>query len=265
MKFFNKSNKTRKSIAVFLLLALLCSICIPMQNASAAAKAPLIILSKYSNTMKIGQEFYLAAFISDFGIPKYSSSSRSVASVDAYGIVTAKKAGSCKISVKSGKSVAYCKITVKKTQITLNKTNISMENGATFQLKASTTSGSKPTFKINKKSVAVIDDTGLVTALKPGEALITIKADQTEQHCKVKVKAPKITLSTKKCTLTPGKSTQIKAKVSSGRALKWSSSKSSVAKVDQSGRITAVKAGTATIKAKVDGVTATCTVTVTKE
>lgn len=340
MKFFNKSNKTRKSITVFLLLALLCSICIPMQNVSAAAKDPLIILSKYSNTMKIGQEFYLTAITSDFSIPTYSSSSRSIATVDTYGLVTAKKAGSCKISVKSGKSIAYCMITVQKTQISLNKnslslnqgntfllkattsngsipsfkssktsiatidnngkitakkagettitvkadqseavckveviqtkitlnqTVVSLENGASFQLKASASNGSPLTFKTNKKSIATVDSNGKITAMKPGEAIITVKADQSEVCCKVTVRKPSIKLSEKKCSLKAGKSKKITAKVSSGLPPKWSSSKSSVAKVDQSGKVTAVKAGTATISAKVDGVTATCLVTVTKK
>lgn len=340
MKFFNKSHKTRKSITVFLLLALLFSICLPRQNVSAAAKAPWIVLSKYSNTMKIGQEFYLTAVTSDLSIPTYSSSSRAIASVDSYGLVTAKKAGTCRISVKSGKSIAYCMITVQKTQITLNKTalslnqgdrfslkattsngsiptfksskssiaeidyngkitakkagectitakadqseavckvkvmptkitlnqnSVSMENGASFQLKATTSNGSPVSFRTSKKSVAVVDNNGKITAVKPGEAIITVKADQSEVCCKVTVRKPSITLSEKKCSLKAGKSKKITAKVSSGLPPKWSSSKSSVAKVDQNGKITAVKKGSATITAKVDGVTATCHVTVTKK
>lgn len=340
MTFFNKTNKFRKTIIAFLLLALLCSICIPARNSLAAAKAPLIILTKYSQSMKIGQEFFLTAITSDLSIPTYSSSSRSIATVDSYGLVTAKKAGTCRISVKSGKSVAYCQITVAKTQITLNQkslslnqgstfslkattsngstptfkssktgiatvdsngkitakkagettitvkadqseavckvkvlqtkitlnqTSVSMENGAVFQLKAGTSNGSAVTFKTNKKSIATVDSNGKITAVKPGEAIITVRADQTEVQCKVTVKKPSIQLSEKKCTLKAGKSKKITAKVSSGRSPKWSSSRSSVAKVDQSGKITAVKKGTATITAKVDGVTATCLVTVTKK
>lgn len=339
MKFFNQSNKTRKCITAFLLFALLCSICLPMQSASAA-KTPWIVLSKYSNTMKIGQEFYLNAVTSDLSIPTYSSSSRAIASVDSYGLVSAKKAGTCRISVKSGRSIAYCMITVQKTQISLNKnavslkqgdtfslkattsngstptfksskssiavvdctgkitakkagectitvkadqseaickinviqtkitlnqSSISLENGASFPLKASTSNGSPISFQTSKKSVAVVDNNGNITAMKPGEAIITVKADQSEVRCKVTVRKPNIILSEKKCTLKAGKSKKISAKVSSGRPPKWSSSKSSVAKVDQTGKITAVKKGTATITAKVDGVTATCHVTVTKK
>lgn len=257
-------SKMRPAFALLMAFTLVLSSFLPAQISSAATKTPLIILSNYSRTMKIGQEYRLRAFTSDLSLPHFSSSKRSVASVDSAGLITAKKAGSCKISVKSGKSIAYCNITVSKTTITLNKKSVSLEHGETFKLTARTSNGSIPTFKSNKKSVAIISDNGKISALKPGEAIITVKADQTEVHCKVKVKQPTITLSAKSCTLTVGQVQKISAKVSSGLKPTWSSSKSSVASVDQTGNITAVKAGSAIIKAKLDGVTATCTVTVKK-
>ncbi len=257
-------SKTHPALALLMAFALIFSGLLPVQISSAATKAPLIILSHYSRTMKIGQEYRLHAFTSDLSLPHFSSSKRSVASVDSAGLITAKKAGNCKISVKSGKSIAYCNITVSKTTITLNKKSVSLEHGDTFKLTAKTSNGTKPTFKSNKKSIAIVSDNGKITALKPGEALITVKADQTEVHCKVKVRQPTITLSAKSCTLQAGRSQRITAKVSSGLKPVWSSSKSAVASVDQTGNITGVKAGSAVIKAKVDGVTATCIVTVKK-
>lgn len=257
-----KQSKIHSLLAICLALSLFFSSAIPAQPVSAAAKAPLIVLTAYSRTMKIGQEFRLHAITSNLSIPSFSSSKRSIASVDSTGLITAKKAGSCKISVKSGKSIAYCNITVSKTNISLNKKAISLEHGETFKLTAKTSNGSIPTFKTNKKSVATIGENGKITAMKPGEATITVKADQTQVQCKVKVKKPVITLSAKKYTLNPGESKNIKAKVSSGLDPTWSSSKSSVAFVDQSGNVTAVKSGTTTIKAKLDGIIATCVITV---
>lgn len=249
-------------LAISMALSLILSSIFSTSSVSAASKTPLIILSAYSRTMKIGQEFRLHAVTSNLSIPSFSSSKRSVASVDSSGLITAKKAGSCKISVKSGKSIAYCKITVSKTKITLNKKSVSLENSATFKLTAKTSNGISPTFKSNKKSVATVSENGKITAMKPGNASITVKADQTEVQCKVKVKKPVITLSAKNYALHAGNTQKIKAKVSSGLDPVWSSSKSSVAFVDQYGNVTAVKAGTATIKAKLDGVTATCIITV---
>lgn len=255
-------SKLHPLLAICLTLSLLFSGIIPTSSASAASKTPLIILSAYSRTMKIGQEFRLHAVTSNLSIPSFSSSKRSIASVDSSGLITAKKTGSCRISVKSGKSIAYCKLTVSKTTISLNKKSISMEHGATFKLTAKTSNGTTPTFKSNKKSVATVSENGKITAMKPGNAIITVKADQTEVQCKVKVKKPVITLSAKNYTLHAGETQRIKAKVSSGLEPVWSSSKSSVAFVDQDGIVTAVKTGTATIKAKLDGITATCVITV---
>lgn len=255
-------RKFHPLLAICMALSLLFSGIISTSTASAASKTPLIILSTYSRTMKIGQEFRLHAVTSNLSLPSYSSSKRSIASVDSSGLITAKKAGSCKISVKSGKSIAYCKLTISKTTISLNNKSISMEHGATFKLTAKTSNGTTPTYKSNKKSVATVSENGKVTAIKPGNAIITVKADQTEVQCKVNVKKPIITLSAKNYTLHAGDTQKINAKVSSGLDPVWSSSKSSVAFVDQSGDVTAVKSGTATIKAKLDGVIATCVITV---
>lgn len=249
-------------LPIFLALLIVFGCFSPAQASMAASKTPLIVLSCYSRTMKIGQEFRLRAITSNLTIPNFSSSKRSIASIDSTGLITAKKAGTCKISVKSGKSIAYCRITVSKTSITLNKKSISLEHGESFKLTVKTSNGSIPTFKSNKKSVAIVSDTGNITAVKPGEAIITVKADQTQISCKVKVKKPKITLSAKQYTLKAGQSHSLKAKVSSGLDPAWSSSKSAVAFVDQSGNITAVKPGTAIVKAKLDGITATCIITV---
>lgn len=89
--------------------------------------------------------------------------------------------------MKSGKSETYCQIQVVPTTISLNKTALSLEKQQTFQLTARTSNHSVPTYRSNKKSVALVSSTGLITALKPGSATITIKADQTEQHCQVTV------------------------------------------------------------------------------
>lgn len=249
-------------LVIFLALSIVLASCTPAPLSRAASKTPLIVLSCYSRTMKIGQEYRLRAITSNLTIPNFSSSKRSVASIDSTGLITAKKAGTCKISVKSGKSIAYCRITVTKTTITLSKKSISLEHGDTFKLAVKTSNDSTPIFKSNKKSVATVSDTGKITAVKPGEATITVKADQTQITCKVKVKKPKITLSAKQYTLKTGQSHSLKANVSSGLDPVWSSSKSAVAFVDQSGNVTAVTPGTAIIKAKIDGITATCIITV---
>ncbi|MDO4187730.1 MAG: GH25 family lysozyme [Lachnospiraceae bacterium] len=84
--------------------------------------------------------------------------------------------------------------------------------------------------------------------------------------CGYKKSEPTLTINATTLTLTVGEATTLSASVTPSAPVKYSSSDASVASVDGSGRITAVKAGTATItaSASVDGKnpSATCQVTV---
>ena len=68
-------------------------------------------------------------------------------------------------------------------------------------------------------------------------------------------------LNKRKATLYTGKTLQLKV-TGATKGVKWSSSRPKVAKVDQRGLVTALKAGKATITAKVDGKKLTCAITV---
>lgn len=74
---------------------------------------------------------------------------------------------------------------------------------------------------------------------------------------------PSVKLDKTSLTLTKGKTYTLKTAVTgTNKAVSWSSSNSSVASVDKNGKVTAKTKGTATITAKVDGVSASCKVTV---
>lgn len=73
--------------------------------------------------------------------------------------------------------------------------------------------------------------------------------------------AATVKLSATKKTLTVGKSFTLSVK-GTKKKVTWSSSKKSVASVSAKGKVTAKKAGTATITAKVEGKSYTCKVTV---
>lgn len=251
-----------KALCGILLVSVIVSILASAIQKETKAAAPLIILSAYSRTMDIGDEFFLKAVTSDLSFPKYKSSSSAVASVDANGRITAKKDGTCRITVKSGSSEVYCQIQVRKTTITLNQTKVSLERGETFALSAVTSNGHTPSFRCSKKSIALVSEKGLITAMKPGEAVITVKADRTEVYCRLTVKKPAITLSHTTVSLYRKQTIKLSAKVSSGMAPVWKSSKKSIAVVDENGLVTAVKHGTSAITAAVDGVKKECIVTV---
>jgi uncharacterized protein YjdB len=115
----------------------------------------------------------------------WKSSKASVARVDSKGKVTAKKAGTAKITVTAanGKSktvtvvVASKATKLKKVTAKFPK---SLKVGKAYQLKVKLTSakatGVNVTFKSSKASVLKVDKAGKLLAVKKGKATITIKA-----------------------------------------------------------------------------------------
>ena len=158
--------------------------------------------------------------------------------------------------------------------IKLNKTSATKGVGQTLTLKVTfdpkNTAYKTITWKSSKTSVATVDKNGKVKAIKAGKATITAKTvNGKTAKCVVTVKAKptKIKLS-KSVTLKKGAkySTSVKFTPSNAHTERtYKSSKPSVAKVDKNGKVTAVKAGTATITVKTyNGKTSKITITVKK-
>ncbi len=246
----------------FTILTILLILCAAIPQPAQAASGSFVVLSRYSAQLKIGDSFRLLAFTSDGSLPRFQSSNSRVASVTSLGSVTAHKGGSCNITVKTGSFQTACRVKVDKTQIILASKNISIENGESASLKAITSNHSTPAYSSSRKSIAIVDDNGVVTGCKPGNAVITVKADDTKVQCRVKVKKPAIRLNKTSARLYRCQSLQLLATVSSGMEPVWKSSSAGVAYVDDKGLITARKHGTAYITASVDGVTKTCKIVV---
>ncbi len=260
-RFLNKHMLLMRRFLCALLIACAVLPAAPAKQADAGFPA-LIALTAYRKTLNIGEEFLIVAVASNGKIPTFRSSSSRIASVSKYGRITAKAAGSCRITAKAGSAEASCAVTVAKTTIRLNQSSLSLEHGETFRLTATTSNGSIPVFKSSKKSVATVEDDGTVTALKPGTATIRATADKTTQTCKVTVRKPTVTLSAASYKLYRGQTVRIEAAVSSGITPVWKSSKKSVASVDENGLVTAYKHGVTIIRATVDGITRNCEITV---
>ena len=130
------------------------------------------------------------------------------------------------------------------------------------------------TWTSSDSNVAAVAN-GKVTAVKAGTATITVKTEDGNKTatCTVTVKAKtypveSVTLDKTSVELTEGEETTLTATINPSNAtnknVTWTSSDSNVATV-ANGKVTAVKAGTATITVKTEdgNKTATCTVTVT--
>ena len=233
-------------------------------DAAVLSLPPIIVLTRYSKTMAIGEEFALIAVASNGKLPSFKSSKSSVASVNTYGLITAKKAGTCNITAKIKNAEASCRITVKQTSLTISPANVTLYRNGTKQLKATVSNGHIPVWKSGKSSVATVDENGLVTAIKHGTAKITAKVDGVSKICTITVKQPKVRLSASSLSMIVGESRTLSANVSSGNAPEWSTSNSNVLSVDQQGNITALKKGRAYVYAREDGIKTSCVVTVSE-
>ncbi|BCN29411.1 Ig-like domain-containing protein [Anaeromicropila herbilytica] len=256
----------KKFLLLFLSCSIITTLSFPCQTVSALSldSIPYILLSQYKAVTDIGDKVYLLAVTSNGKLPTWKSSDSKVASVNTYGIVTTKKAGTVLITAKIKNAETSCYIIVNKTTISLSATKEQLERGDTYKLSATTSNDSSVTWKSSKKSVATVNEQGIVTALKPGITTITAKADGSNSTCTITVKLPEITLNKTSIILYRGQSEQLLAKVSSNMNPKWKTTKKSVAVVDETGSIIAIKHGTATITATVDGVSKSCQVVVLK-
>ena len=216
----------------------------------------------------------------------WSSDKTEVATVGGDGRVTAVKAGEAVVTVttEDGGRTATCKVTVKAkavgvTEVTLDKTELTLTEGETETLTATVrpdnADNRKVTWSSDKTEVATVDGNGKVTAVKAGEAVVTVTTEDGGRTatCKVTVRAKtvnvtEVTLDRTELTLTEGETETLTATVkpdnADNRKVTWSSDKTEVATVGGDGRVTAVKAGEAvvTVTTEDGGKTATCKVTV---
>ncbi|MFV0467072.1 MAG: Ig domain-containing protein [Lachnospiraceae bacterium] len=231
----------------------------------ASTKYPIILLNETQKNMKIGEEFQLHYISSSLFEPAtFKSSNSKVASVDDFGTITAKAAGTTRITVKVKGSKVSCRIRAEATSISLSKDTISLQKGSEYSLKARVSTGAVPSFRSSKSSVAEVDQNGRILGKKAGEAVITVTSDKASVKCKVRVKEPAVKLSHARKSLFRNQSLHLTVKSSSKMVPVYKSSNTSVATVSAKGVVVAKKNGSAIISATVDGVKRTCEITVKK-
>ncbi|MFR8710644.1 MAG: Ig-like domain-containing protein [Anaerotignum lactatifermentans] len=214
----------------------------------------------------------------------WSSSNNEIATVN-NGVVTAVKEGTATITVTTaeGGKTATCKVTVNApqtkpvTNVTLEPNTLTLEVGKsetlTAKVEPSDATNQNVKWESNNPDIVTVEQDGTVRAVGVGEAAITAKAGDKTATCtvtvaKADVAVESVTLTPSSLALTVGQEGTLTATVSpdnaTDRTVTWESNATNVATVDNSGKVTAVSEGTATITAKAGEQTATCTVTVTK-
>jgi 5'-nucleotidase/UDP-sugar diphosphatase len=145
-------------------------------------------LNKTSAKLSVNTKLQLVAAVSPAYLTNkavtWSSSNTAVATVDSKGKVTAKKAGTAIITVKSvtGSGTATCAITVVEPVITvkLSASNLTLKKGQRYTLLAtvapSSLSNKKVVWFSNNSSIASVDANGRIYAKKRGTAIIVAKS-----------------------------------------------------------------------------------------
>ena len=169
--------------------------------------------------------------------------------------------------------------TVAVTGVSLNKQTLSLVEGDSETL-TSTVAPSNATnkavsWKSSDASVASVDNSGKVTAVKAGSATITVTTTDGSKTatCSVTVTAKTIEvndvgLDKSEMEMVAGDSYQftvtLKTDNASDKTLSWSSSDENVATVDNTGKVTAVSEGkvTITVKTSNPAQSASCDITV---
>lgn len=161
-----------------------------------------------------------------------------------------------------------------KLKIKVESINLSEEKGELYidnQIQLIATILPKNASPINlkwesdKTEIARVDETGEVTALSEGTAIITVKSDNTDKTDSftltvkkkiIKVNSIKIIRSekliTNKDTIIEGEDIYLSVKIlpknSENKSVKWTTSDKNIVTIDQNGKIHAEKAGKSTIK-----------------
>lgn len=161
-----------------------------------AVKTSKVKVAEKKLTVKKGEKASLKATVAPFTSAQkltYTSSNKKVATVSKNGVVTAKKAGTAKITVKSGSKKVTVTITVPKTKtssITVAK-DITVKKGKTYSLKAKVApknSDEKITYTSSNKKIATVTKRGKVKGIKKGTATITVKSGSETVKVNVTVK-----------------------------------------------------------------------------
>ena len=212
----------------------------------------------------------------------WATSDATKATVNTSGLVTAVAAGTATITATSETKTGTSTITVSPppvASVTVTPAAATLGVGSTQQLTATTLdangntlSGRAVTWATSDATKATVNASGLVTAVAAGTATITATSETKTGISTITVSPPpvaSVTVTPAATTLGVGTTQQLAAilkdangNVLTGQSIAWSTSDATKATVSQSGLVTAVAVGSATIIATSGGKTGTAAITV---
>jgi uncharacterized protein YjdB len=242
-----------------------------------------IALDETVKTMYVGQAERLSYVVlptnANNNVVIWTSTNPSAATVDTTGRVTAKGVGTTVIMLQTvdGGYSAYCTITVKRiaTGVKFDVSDLKLKTGQFYNIKTTLTpkdsTDTDLVWESSDTKVAVVDDTGKVTAKGSGVAVIMARTEAGGiAYCKVTVTqaVTGIILNYSEKVIFVGDELKLKVSVSPSEATErrvtFKSSNTKVATISEEGVIEGLIGGTTVITVTtVDGgYSATCVVTV---
>ena len=194
---------------------------------------------------------------------KWTSSDKKVVTVNSKGKITAKKAGTAIVTATANGVSDTVEIVVKDFEPTvkLNHTDYDLYTGKgnTITLKAKIDgSVKKGVWSSSDPSVATVNNKGKVVAVKPGQTVITVSANDVWDDCIVTVTESKLILGDKTIFLDKGETAELPVDVvGASQSVSYKVSNGKIASIKK-GVITAKNYGETDIIVKANGITDVC-------
>ena len=247
-----------------------------------------VILSPAQVSVETGQTRQLTAQVTDdvgnvlSGRPiAYTSDKPNVATVSGAGLVTAVSVGTATITATSeGKSgtadVTVTPVPVASVDVSPPQADLTIGQSVTLTAtprdsRGNALAGRGVSWTSGAPTVATVNAQGAVTATGSGAAVIFATVEGRTGSATINVRqipVTSVTVAPSVSSVAVGANVQLTATVRSGatiltdRIVGWSSSNDAVAVVSSTGRVTALKAGSATITATSEGISGTAFVAV---
>lgn len=156
-------------VSVCMMAMLLFTACTPTAKLS-------VTLDKTEESIYVGDSFKLEATVegeTDETL-SWATSDDKIATIR-NGTVRGVGAGTATITAKIGEASATCTVTVTAIDVTISKSEATIEKGATLSLSATASDNGAITWETSDSSIATVNGEGLVTAVAEGKATITAK------------------------------------------------------------------------------------------